>query len=168
MFYWLWPLQCIVIVAAVEGLVRMWKGPRWVSSGGIILAMVLFFPFRSTAAKLGSVFRNGYAGRESGQIQAMEWLAAKVAQDPLKVFSIGVTRHQGESDPTRAWGWLEFGLIYLFDSPNAEPSDLLPENDLRVVEFLGEDRNHHPPECPWDGYESVWVSWRYAICERQP
>jgi hypothetical protein len=167
-FWWFWALQSIAVAAALEGWIRAWKWPRWMAAGWVVLAMAVFFPFRSAASSAEAIIRDGYGGRESGQIQAMEWLAGKAGEDTEKIFSIGVMRYHGESDPTLAWGWLEFGFKYMFPTPNARAADPLPDNDFRVVEFLGSDRGHHPVECPWDGFQPVWIGWRYTICQRLP
>jgi hypothetical protein len=167
-FWWFWPLQVVAIAAAVAGVIRLWKPSRWVAAGIWILAVGLFFPYRMVMEKTDSVLQSGYGGRESGQMQAVQWFADAARADPGKPISIGVMRYHGESDPTLAWGWLEFGLHYLYPAPNATASDLSSQNDFRVVEFLGADQDHHPVECPWDGYTLVWESRRYAICARQP
>jgi hypothetical protein len=167
-FWWFWPLQCIAIVAAAEGLNRFWKPPRWIAVAMWILAIGLFIPYRSIAGKTDSILRYGYVGRESGQIQMLHWLAEEARNNPDKPISIGVIRYHGESDITLAWGWLDFGLRYLYYTPNATASDLSGKDNYRVVEFIGADQNHHPVECPWDGYDLVWESRRYAICARQP
>jgi hypothetical protein len=167
-FWWFWPLQCIAIVAAVEGLNRFWKSPRWVTIVGWILAIGLFIPYGSIAGTMDSILRYGYGGRESGQMQALQWLTEEARKDPDKPISIGAMRYRGESDITLAWGWLEFGLKYIHTVPNATAGDLSPQNNYRVVEFLGADQDHHPVGCPWGGYDLVWESRRYAICARQP
>jgi len=167
-FWWFWPLQCIAVVAAAEGLIRLWKPPRWVSTVVWILAIALFIPYRSIAGEINSIVRYGYGGRESGQMQALQWLVEEARKDPQKPMSIGVMRYHGETDPTKAWGWLEFGLQYIHPVSNATASDISPQNDYRVVEFLGADQDHHPVECPWNGYDPVWEGRRYTICMRNP
>jgi len=167
-FWWFWPLQCIAVAAAVGGLIRWWKPPRGITIAVWVLAVGLFLPYRSIFEKADSILRSGYGGPESGQMQALQLLAADARKDPEKQISIGVMRYHGESDITLAWGWLDFGLRYLDQAPNAVASDLSPENDFRVVEFLGADRDSHPVGCPWEGYDLVWESRRYAICARQP
>jgi hypothetical protein len=167
-FWWFWPLQVIAIAAVVAVLIHTVKPSRWVAVGIWIFALGLFFPYRSVFEKADSVLRYGYGGRESGQMQAIQWFADAARDDPGRQFSIGVMRYHGESDPTVAWGWLEFGLQYLRRVPNATASDISPLNDYRVVEFLGPDQDQHPVSCPWDGYGLVWESRRFAICARQP
>ncbi len=166
-FWWFWPLQCVAVAAVIEGLTKAWKSRRWIPAAWAILAVVLFFPYRSAATSMNNILRDGYGGRESGQVQAMEWLASKAREDSQRVLSIGVIRYHGESDPTLAWSWLEFGLKYVSPVSNAVVSGPLPGDDYRVVEFLGSDRDHHPVDCPWDGYDLVWESRRYAICQRR-
>jgi hypothetical protein len=166
-FYWFWPLQCIAIAAAAGAILRGWRFRRGLSAALIILTIFLFFPYRSAASKLEGIARNGYGGRESGQVEAMQWLAAAAGQDPARPFLVSVTRYGGASDSTRAWGWLEFGLKYIYETPNAEVSDLSPEDDFRVIEFIGADQDQHPAQCPWEGYDLVWESRRYAICRRR-
>jgi hypothetical protein len=138
------------------------------SAAIIVATMAAFFPFRWAAEKTDAVMGYGYGGRESGQIEAIEWLVESARRDPQKSFSIGVARYQNDTDPVRAWGWLDFGLTYLFDAPNAKASDLQPGDDYRVVEFIGDDLDRHPSGCPWEGYDVVWESRRYIICQRQP
>jgi hypothetical protein len=167
-FWWFWPLQCIAIVAAVAGLIHWIKPSRGITIAVWILAVGLFFPYRSVLAKADSILRFGYGGRESGEIQALQWLAEEAYKNPDTPISIGVTRFHGESDITLAWGWLDFGLRYIDKAPNAVASDLAPGNDYRVVEFLGTDRDRHPVGCLWDGYDLVWESRGYAICARTP
>jgi hypothetical protein len=167
-FWWFWPLQCIAVVAAAEGLIRLWKPPRWVSTVVWILAIALFIPYRSIAGEINSIVRYGYGGRESGQMQALQWLVEEARKDPQKPMSIGVMRYHGETDPTKAWGWLEFGLQYIHPVSNATASDISSQNDYRVVEFLGADQDRHPVECPWNGYDPVWEGRRYKICMRNP
>jgi hypothetical protein len=167
-FWWFWPLQCIAIVAAVAGLIQWIKPSRGITIAVWILAVGLFLPYRSVIQKMDSILRNGYGGRESGETQALQWLAEEARRNPDTPISIGVMRFHGESDITLAWGWLDFGLRYIDKSPNAVASDLSPGNDYRVVEFLGTDRDHHPVGCLWDGYDLVWESRGYAICARTP
>jgi hypothetical protein len=167
-FWWFWPLQSIAVAAAVAGLIHWWKPSRALTVVVWMVAVGLFFPYRYVFEKTDSILKYGYGGRESGQMQAVQWFAVAAHNDPGRQISIGVMRYHGESDPTRAWGWLEFGLQYLRDVPNATASDVSSQNDYRVVEFLGADQDYHPVECPWDGYAMVWESRRYAICARQP
>jgi hypothetical protein len=167
-FWWLWALQSIAVAAALGGWLRARPWPRWMAAIWIILSIVVFFPFRTVGTTLDAIRQNGYGGRESGQVQVMEWLAEKAGEDPLKPLSIGVARYGSGSEITAAWGWLEFGLKYIFPAPNAKAADLQPEDGFRVVEFRGDDRDQHPAECPWDGFEPAWVGWRYTICQRQP
>jgi hypothetical protein len=166
-FWWFWPLQCIAIVAAVEALIRSWKPPRWISIAVWIIAIGLFLPYRYIGGRLEGILQNGYAGRESGQIQAVQWIAAEARKEPDTPISIGVMRYHGEGDITLAWGWLEFGLKYLFPVTNVETADPLPGDDFRVMEFLGKDRDQHPIGCLWEGYDLVWESRRYVICQRR-
>jgi hypothetical protein len=167
-FWWFWPLQCIAIVAAAAGLIQWIKPSRGITIAVWILAVGLFFPYRSVMAKTDSILRYGYGGRESGEMQALQWLAEAARKNPETTISIGVTRFQDEGDITLAWGWLDFGLRYINKAPNAVASDIAPGNDYRVVEFLGTDRDVHPVGCLWDGYDLVWESRGYAICARTP
>jgi hypothetical protein len=165
-FWWFWVLQCTAIAAALEGWLRAWTWPRWAAAGWVVLTIALFFPFRSAAASVDTILRNGYGGQESGQIQAVEWLAARARENPGKMLSVGVMRYHSESDPTLAWSWLEFGLKYIVPAPNAKTAGPGPADDYRVVEFIGADRSRHPVECPWEGFEPAWIGWRYTICRR--
>jgi hypothetical protein len=167
-FWWFWPLQCIAVVAAVEGMIRGWKPSRWIIFAAWILAIGLFFPYRSAIEETDSILRYGYGGPESGQIQALQLLADDAGKNPGKQISIGVTRYHAENEITLAWGWLEFGLRYLYPAPNAVASDPAPGDDYRVVEFLGADKDNHPVGCPWTGYDLIWESRGYAICALRP
>ena len=104
-FWWFWPLQCIAVAAVLAAVLHAWKPPRWVSAGLIILTMAAFFPYRLIASEAEGILTYGYGGPESGQVEAMEWLAAAADGDPQRLFAIGVMRYQGESNPTLAWGW---------------------------------------------------------------
>ena len=135
---------------------------------GWILASGVLIPYRSIAGEADSILRYGYGGRESGQRLALQWMAEATRNDPGKLLSIGEMRHNGRSDMTLTWGWLEFGLQYLYAAPNSTASDLSPQNDYPAVEFLGAGRNHRSTGYPWDGYDPVWESRRYSICVRRP
>jgi hypothetical protein len=167
-FWWFWPLQCVAIVVAVGGVLRAWKPSRWIVVAVWALAIAAYFPYRSVIEKTDSILQYGYGGPESGQIQALDWLALQAGKDPQKPISIGVVRYHGEADITLAWGWLDFGLRYIDHASNATAADIAPGNDYRVVEFLGTDRDTHPVGCLWDGYDLVWESRGYAICARRP
>ncbi len=167
-FWWFWPLQSIAIVAAVGSALHWWKPSRWIVVAVWVLTIAAFFPYRSVIEKTDSILQSGFDGPESGQIQALDWLALQARKDPQRPVSIGVIRYHGEADITLAWGWLDFGLRYINQAPNATAGDIAPENDYRVVEFLGADRAAHPVGCLWEGYDLVWESRGYAICARQP
>ncbi|MBN2084376.1 MAG: hypothetical protein JW748_04065 [Anaerolineales bacterium] len=166
-FYWLWPLQAAAIAVAVGSLIRWWKPPRLISAGLIVLTIALFFPYRLDASKVNAIRQYGYGGRESGQMQAVEWISGQAARNPARTVTVSVSRYGGGQDATRVWGWLEFGLKYLFVTPNAMVSDVSPEDDFRVLEFTGADLDLHPQACPWEGYDLVWEGRRYAICRRR-
>ncbi len=108
-YWWFWPLQCLAVVAGVEGPpmveTRALGCPRGMGDNHWII-----FSLSVGGEKADTVLRYGYGGPESGQIQALQLLAGDVRKDPDRRISIGVTRYHGESDITRAWGWLEFGL----------------------------------------------------------
>ncbi|MGB7537163.1 MAG: glycosyltransferase family 39 protein [Anaerolineales bacterium] len=167
-FFWLWPLQTIAIVVVIGSLIRWWKPKPLITAGLIVLTIALFFPYRLDASRVNAIRQYGYGGRESGQMQAVEWIAGKAAQDPARTFVISVSRYGGGPDATRVWGWLEFGLKYLSVTPNAAVSYVSPEDDFRILEFTGADLDLHPQGCPWEGYDLVWESRRYAICQRRP
>jgi hypothetical protein len=167
-FWWFWPLQAIAVVATVEGLRRSWKVPARVSAAVCILAVGLYLPYRSAAAKVDSIARYGYGGRESGQIQALDWISAAAKADLKRTVTIGVARYHGEEDSTRPWDWLEFGLAYLDKTPNTVAGDIQPGDDYRVLEFPGADQDRHPVECPWEGYTPVRESRRFSKCRRIP
>ena len=63
-----------------------------------------------------------------------------------------------------AWGWLRFGLKYVFPVSNVSVAEPLPGDDFRLVEFGGPD---HPVACPWEEYGPVWEGRRYVICARR-
>ncbi|MBN1438491.1 MAG: hypothetical protein JW929_03700 [Anaerolineales bacterium] len=166
-FYWFWPLQSVAVAAALDAVVRSAKPRRWLPAAAVLLVILFFFPYRSASSKMESIVSSGYGGRESGQVEAMAWLASAAERRPSQTVRIGVVRLGGEGDPTRAWGWLEFGLKYVYESPNAAVAGQGPQDDYRVVEFLGADQDAHPDPCPWDGYELAWEGRRYAICARR-
>jgi hypothetical protein len=163
-FWWFWTLQCIAVAAALAALLRAWKPSRGVAAALIVLTMAAFFPFRLTASEAEDIRAYGYGGPESGQVEAIEWLAETVRVAPQRTFAIGVERYRDESNPILAWGWLQLGLKYVYPVSNAEVSEPQPGDDYRVVEFAGPD---HPVECPWEGYDVVWRSRRYAICAQR-
>jgi hypothetical protein len=133
----------------------------------IVLTIALFLPYRLDSSRIHAVQEYGYGGRENGQMQAVEWIAGKAVQDPARTFVSSVSRYGGGQGATRPWGWLQFGLNYVFVSPNTAISDLSPEDDSRILEFIDADLDRHPKSCPWDGYDLVWESRRYAICQRR-
>jgi hypothetical protein len=160
---WLWPTKVIFLSASVTYFLRRFAAPKWaVAAAQCAVALVLVAnPF--LVGRVNSWARNGWAGQDAEEIQALDTIARKVKAEGKNQAAIGYQvfiypfmANYNITNPIYKAG-AEFDLLFKYRhavaNTNQCPEGLSPADEYRIVQTRpksGEEQPEHYFHVPPD------------------
>jgi hypothetical protein len=175
-FWWIWPLEVLFLVAGVESLSVLWQRKR--VACGVLMAIVILitFPRIYIFGKLDQWQRTSYAGQDTHQLEAADYLgqvilsqqdaAPSIGYDVMHYSNIYEFSARTQSLLYRMGSWFDFLLDYRFGIRNSNQSveGLSDQDQYRIYQIpAGEPAR---AESPWEGFRLLGTFGDYQVYER--
>ena len=85
----LWPLQLAVVAIVASILPQRWNWPRWAAVATTTLVLITASVNSMTIARIADWRKHGYAGVDSPEIQAADYLAEQIRKEDQPAVKIG-------------------------------------------------------------------------------
>jgi hypothetical protein len=160
-FWWMWPAQLIVVVITVGFFSQQTRWPRAVFVGLSALLLIMMINVGFYQAKVGDWLANGYAGKSTGQVEAVDFLGAAARARDSSTMTIGYQLQwphftsETTVDPSYRTGtWFDFLLLTRqgIHNLNETVEGLTSSDEFRVIE-VGDGPG--PARPPWPGFQFV-------------
>ncbi len=175
-FIWLWPVQVLAMVTALTWFARSSPRPKITFAVLAAIVFILLFPAQLYRDKIADWGRNGYGGRDTGKLSAVDYLGSVAASRGVAALAIGyqmVEPHFEESsspDPDYREGtWFDFLLDarYGIHNLNQTVNGISDIDEYRVLELRdGENQGLPPAESPWRDFQEIAHFGRFAVYRR--
>jgi len=168
-FFWFWSLQVAVLVFAVYQILEAVSNNVWLKRGAVLIMAVLVFPLSYYLPSINGWIENGYSGKDSSQIQVVDYLHHEMELEGKGSISLGyslLSTFYGNAQPIdsrmRNGSYFDLILETRWGIRNLDQSrtGIDSADTWRILES---DNPSLTSPSPWEGFVPVAVFGRYVV-----